>query len=32
LLSGDVKAGDELVTGATAAKAAAAPSMGQQRR
>jgi HlyD family secretion protein len=32
LTSGDIKPGDELVTGATAAKAAAAPSMGGQRR
>jgi HlyD family secretion protein len=32
LTSGDLKPGDELVTGATTAKAAAAPSMGGQRR
>jgi HlyD family secretion protein len=32
LTSGDVKPGEELVTGATTAKAAAAPSMGGQRR
>jgi hypothetical protein len=32
LTKGDVKPGDELVTGATTAKAAAAPSMGGQRR
>jgi HlyD family secretion protein len=32
LLGGDLKPGDELVTGVTAAKATAAPSMGQQRR
>ena len=29
LTSGDVKPGDELITGATTAKAAAAPSMGR---
>ena len=32
LTGGDLKPGDELVTGATTAKAAAAPSMGGQRR
>ena len=32
LTSGDIKAGDVLVTGETTAKAAAAPSMGGQRR
>jgi HlyD family secretion protein len=32
LTGGDIKPGDELVTGATTAKAAAAPSMGGQRR
>ena len=32
LTSGDIKPGDELVTGATTAKTAAAPSMGGQRR
>jgi HlyD family secretion protein len=32
LTSGELKPGDELVTGATTAKAAAAPSMGGQRR
>jgi HlyD family secretion protein len=32
LTSGDLKPGDELVTGATTAKAAAGPSMGGQRR
>ena len=32
LMTGDIKPGDELVTGATTAKAAAAPSMGGQRR
>ena len=32
LTNGDIKPGDELVTGATTVKAAAAPSMGGQRR
>jgi HlyD family secretion protein len=32
LTSGNIKPGDELVTGATVAKAASAPSMGTQRR
>src|SRR5262252_7102546 len=32
LTAGDIRPGDELVTGATTAKAAAAPSMGGQRR
>lgn len=32
LMNGDIKPGDELVTGATTAKATATPSMGGQRR
>jgi hypothetical protein len=32
MTAGDLKPGEELVTGATTAKAAAAPTMGGQRR